>query len=70
MQRESAEIGQKEWTELPLGAKIKSVLSQFLRPTKVQQDYDHFEKSFMLKTRRIEYTFNHFRVKEERADEL
>jgi hypothetical protein len=47
-----------------LGSKIKSVLSQFLRPTKAQQDYDHFEKSFMLKTRRIEYTFNHFRVRE------
>jgi hypothetical protein len=30
----------------------------------VQPDYDHFEKSFILKTRRIEYTFNHFRVKE------
>ena len=30
----------------------------------MQPDYDHFEKSFILKTRRIEYTFNHFRVKE------
>jgi hypothetical protein len=31
----------------------------------VPKDYEGFEKSFMLKTRRIEYTFGHFAQQEQ-----
>jgi len=61
MQQEVINEAVQEWSELPVQNKLRRILSQFLTNVKVSPDYKHFEPSFMLKTRRIEYTLEFFR---------
>ena len=63
MREESRILGQDEWTSLSTVDKLKSIATQFVAMkrgdafNRLAQD----KTSFILKTRRIEYTFEYFR---------
>lgn len=61
MRLEANDLASKEWNALSFPNKLIQVFQQYATRVKMPFEYPHFEQSFILKTRRVEYVMEYFR---------